>query len=55
VKRCSVEKSVNEAGGYEEPGGAMEGTPALVPTEHPTNVAYERRIARGPHQVPKRR
>lgn len=33
----------------------MEGTPALVPTEQPTNVAYERRIARGPHQVPKRR
>ena len=45
VKRCPVERAVQETRRDEESGGAVQSPSALVAAEDATNLAHTRRVA----------
>ena len=45
---------MHEAGGDEEPGGAVQRSPALVAAEDAASLAHPRRVARGDHEAAQR-
>ena len=54
VERRPVEHAVHEARGDEEPGRAVQRSPALVAAEDPASLAHTRRVARGDHEAAQR-